>query len=401
MRIVHNSFRLMLIALVFVLDAVADDLPVHSEFECAVVEASVNGMPTRLLIDTGARRSGVDAGLRNELGLKFIDKIIVSAPSGNVSVPLCQPVNLKIHDLPVRYVEPVEIDLELLNRMANIRIDGIVGLDVLSYHVVVISDGKVAIFNSMPSFMEAVQERNAGNAPNAVAKLQVAIPTIDEISIGIDTGDMGSCRLTEKLISTLLDNRQIVPGSLRRAADANGVTNATTYIMREIDVAGVKISNVPVQAAQNNAIGLGLLRHLSIALDFPQHKIVIGTPKRLLVNHIPPNASGVAVCFDDAELTVAAVRPSSPAEDVGIQTGDVVVSLEGKLPAKLSIHEINKILAQNGLNIPVRLRRGSDEFSVELPLRLPFEYPPNWAGFDKELEDFEQFLGQEANESPK
>ena len=110
MRIVHNSFRLMLIALVFVLDAVADDLPVHSEFECAVVEASVNWRPTRLLIDTGARRSGVDAGLRNELGLKFIDKIIVSAPSGNVSVPLCQPVNLKIHDLPVRSVEPVEID---------------------------------------------------------------------------------------------------------------------------------------------------------------------------------------------------------------------------------------------------------------------------------------------------
>lgn len=78
-------------------------------------------------------------------------------------------------------------------------------------------------------------------------------------------------------------------------------------------------------------------------------------------------------------LKVFAVRPDSSAQNASVQAGDVIVQLDGKNPVELSIYDIYNILARNGKTISVTLRRGRGEHRIDLPLRLPFEYPPNWA----------------------
>ena len=398
-----QQFRLCsLLVLAFTVQAVAGDHPVRSEFECATVRGCVNERPVQLLIDTGAVKCGLDVRVRKALGVKVLSEMTVSAPSGTVSIPVCEPIHLTIDKYPVRSVEPVQLDLQMLTSMGLFGIEGIVGRDALSHHVVVISDGTVSILDSVPPRFEVIQKQTFKRADSNVASLPVFIPTLEgqQVTLEIDTGSTEACRFKESVIASLKANRQIVTGLSQRGSDVKGVVNGTSFILREIIVAGVRFRNVRVTSARNNAIGLELLRHLNLALDFPQRQIVIAKPAKDVVDHFPQNASGMGIRFDAADnLKVLAVRPDGPAEGAGIRIGDIVLMLDSRNPVELSIYEVDDIVAQNGRTIPVRLRRDSAEFTVDLPLKLPFEYPPNWASLDKEQADFEEFLRKQDNDA--
>lgn len=120
---------------------------------------------------------------------------------------------------------------------------------------------------------------------------------------------------------------------------------------------------------------------------------MIGKPVQDGVDGFALNASEMGVVFDvEKVLKVRAIRPDSSAQYASLQAGVVIVQLDGKNPVELSIYDIYNILSRNGKTISVTFHRGRDEHHIELPLRLPSEYPSNWAALDARQEDFEKFL---------
>jgi len=393
-----NSF--VVLALVFMVQASTDHRPIRSEFEGGTVRAFVNEKPVLLLLDSGAVRCGLDEDFRKAMGIKVLSEFTVAVPSGTVSIPLCESVDLTIDRYPVRSVEPAQLPRQMFGGSGR-RIDGIVGLDVLSSHVLVITSGSVSIRDSVPSRFDVIQRfdlRHVDSRVPAVPTVPVLIPTLEGQQIKIDTGSNECIRLEETIIASLRGNQQIVSGLSYFSSDAKGTASGTGYILREMIVGGVRFRNVPVSAAHDNAIGLEVLRHLNLALDFPKGRILVGKPPQEMVDYFPQNGSGMGTRFDaDDNLRVLAVRPSGAAELAGIEVGDIVVVLGNKKPVELSIYDVNDILAQNGRTIPVKLRRDNTDFTVNLPLKLPFEYPPNWALLDKGQKAFDQFLREQDN----
>ena len=266
-------------------------------------------------------------------------------------------------------------------------------MDVLNRHTVLISRGIVSLRERVPAEFPVVETFATGDRVEDRADLPVSMSEFGVREFRVDTGMTDACQFNDRLVKDMLHRGALVRGSTAKVTDIRGAQIIDRFVLRELTVAGVKCRNVPVSTGQYNAIGLELLRHMNLALDFPRRQILIGKPPQDVVDRFAINASGMAVGFDSAEaLKVLAIRPDSSAETAGVQAGDVIVQLDGRNPAELSIYDIHDILARDSKTISVVFCRGQDEHYIELPLQLPFEYPPNWAALDARQKDFEKFL---------
>ncbi len=80
---------------------------------------------------------------------------------------------------------------------------------------------------------------------------------------------------------------------------------------------------------------------------------------------------GVWVASRDGKLTIVAPIPGSPAEEAGIQAGDVILSIDGKSVAGLSDSEALELLkGPAGEKVALSMQRGaSDPYSLEVERR--------------------------------
>ena len=93
------------------------------------VTATVNGKQAHLLLDTGAARTIVDdryAGKAVE-----VDRVSVNEPNGVQSAPI-KEVEVFLGTLKLARWKAIVLNLSSASSRAGIRIDGFLGLDVLS-----------------------------------------------------------------------------------------------------------------------------------------------------------------------------------------------------------------------------------------------------------------------------
>ncbi len=85
-----------------------------------------------------------------------------------------------------------------------------------------------------------------------------------------------------------------------------------------------------------------------------------------------PTFSGDA---DAAPVQIVAVAPDSPAQQAGLQPGDVIVAIDGE--EITGLQNVIDVITQNaGREITLTLQRGEDEVTAALRPRLPAETPP-------------------------
>lgn len=88
--------------------------------------------------------------------------------------------------------------------------------------------------------------------------------------------------------------------------------------------------------------------------------------------------AGVPTFTGNVEATpvqITAVAPDSPAQQAGLQAGDVIVSINGENTVGLQT-VIQKITENAGKEITLIVRRGDEEVTTTLRPRLPDEIPP-------------------------
>ena len=77
---------------------------------------------------------------------------------------------------------------------------------------------------------------------------------------------------------------------------------------------------------------------------------------------------------DALPVQITAVAPDSPAQQAGLQAGDVILSIDGEPVVGLQA-VIDKVSAGAGREISMVVRRGEEEVTVSLRPRLPEEIP--------------------------
>lgn len=79
--------------------------------------------------------------------------------------------------------------------------------------------------------------------------------------------------------------------------------------------------------------------------------------------------------------------------DHSLKKGDRVLKLNGADPKDLSSEEVYKVLSMDNTTVSLDMLRGAERFSVDLKLKLPYQWPIEWesAGVTVD-EDFEASL---------
>lgn len=256
-----------------------------------VVQTEGNGgKPVRILIDTGAQRTVIDRALAESLKLEKGGDVKARGAGGTVDAHFVK--GLQLAGLGEPSLEAVSLPLDAIGGAIGLRIDVILGQDVLAKHVVEIDQTTLKLtFGSRPAIVPSsatvVSLHQRGGRPYLMATVVGPNGEETDAEMLLDTGSDTVTELAQPYadevgIRTKPDpnGRSILGvGGLAplRVADLRGVR-----VGREVVAAGdVRVFFRPADSAGDGdgRVGNGFLARYKTTIDGPGKKLVL-TPVR-------------------------------------------------------------------------------------------------------------------------
>ena len=255
-----------------------------------MAQAAANGdRPARVLVDTGARRTVVDAAFAASLGLAPGDAVRVRGSGGTVDARFAK--GLRLAGLG-EGIEAVALSLGSLTNALGARVDVILGQDVLSKRVVEIDGaaGKVS-FGTRPPVVTAADDvlslhRREGR-PYVMATVVNPLGGESDAELLLDSGSDTIAELAQPYATEVgLRTRPDPDG--RRILGVGGTVPLWVPDVREIRLGraavppgDVRVFARPADSAGDGdgRVGNGFLSRFKATIDGPGMKLVL-TPLR-------------------------------------------------------------------------------------------------------------------------
>ena len=272
--------------------------------ELIYVSVTVNGIPARFILDSGADAFLVSSAFAKKAGLPEIGNMRISTIAG-------------ISDAPVRHIDSftlgnvVGADIDAAEVEIN-GFDGIVGVPFFRAVVMELdyAGGKIVIHDPADVTLEQLRQEFGGDvvdAPNFVLP-EVEVNGMAVGPMRIDTGTGGGLRISPTTAGTLLAGAD---GTLQVVSTAtNGSVPGTAFIADEIMVSGFSLTDQFV-VVQERPIDVGLIGSLVLkqfysVIDMGNDKILFRRDRDLRFGLDPDHlrsASGAAIFQDQGPFS--------------------------------------------------------------------------------------------------
>jgi len=331
------------------------------------VNAMINGKgPYKLMFDSGASFA-VSKILSDELGLKLGDPFPIGGVGQNqqqawwTTVDTFQLGKLRMQNQQflVTSLDPVK------NAIGFKQWDGLIGFEVLNQFISRIEyDSKNLTLISPELF------HDPGHGVSVPISLyQESTPlfegAVDGLSgkFAIDTGDRSSLTLMRPFINQNDLNRKYAPAIEAMTGWGIGgpVPAALTRIhsmeFGESESVNEVVTRFPTLPGGffdakdlAGSIGGGILKHFNVTFDYPGHRMILERNK----NYNSPDLydrSGMWLVQSGKFFQVHSVIANGPAEQAGIQPGDVIVKINGRPTPSLFLPSVRERLKNPKLNL--------------------------------------------------
>jgi len=254
-----------------------------------VVTACVGEKTLRMALDTGADCTMFDESLRDLLGAE-IGMTSVSTPGGPVRASKFGPITLSLGSAgKISTRGPTFCaNLGVMNEATDVRLDGIVGMDVLSQFVfqVDLARRKAYLLRSCPDdagvavpFMDpdlsVMRNRNA-NVGYPAPEILLTLPGGNEVPFLVDTGYAGSLGLESTICEQAITQQRI---SLLGDTLGGGLQSVETRrlgILETIRLGEFQHRNLMIDEVRSfNIIGLNYLARFVVTFDFPRRRLLL------------------------------------------------------------------------------------------------------------------------------
>lgn len=144
-------------------------------------------------------------------------------------------------------------------------------------------------------------------------------------------------------------------GPFHLAAPVAAVPNSVVGALADNDIAGF--------------IGGGILSRFTVDWDYA-HKTMTLTPNHHYGEPFEADASGMRLVAEGPDwktIRVAAISTGGPAAEAGLKAGDVLKSVDGKVPPPL--FELQKLLTHPGSSVSVTIVRSGKQSTMTIHLR--------------------------------
>ncbi|WP_310468842.1 aspartyl protease family protein [Sphingomonas sp.] len=302
-----------------------------------IVEGTINGRATPMILDSGAGMTVVDSAYAERIGLKGGSALSVRGAAGNVPGKIAGGVTLTAGGLTLRDLNVLIIDLAPVARAIGREMPVILGRDAFKAGLVTIDFPKRTI---------AFAPRTGFTPPAGAARLALGddagLPSVTlavaggaPIEATLDLGNGGTLILAKNYWK---DRPELA--NLRHAetqsGGVGGIKLARKVTLPRVDFAGMRLANVPAvlnEDAQSlptsgGNLGIEMLKSFVVTIDDS------GGAMYLAPGDGPPRfareRAGVRTEFAGDRLKVAYVSPDGPAAAAGLKAGDEIVAIDGR-----------------------------------------------------------------------
>ena len=346
------------------------------------------------ILDTGSTTCVLDntfAGTH----LRSVGKEQVGTATGNIQVERYERISQRCMGFPQHIGPAVSVDLSGFTVATGMQIDAFLGMDFLKPLIFHMNKGTPE-FRQRTNFQpDTKSTAYRVQAIRGLPYINVGLPVLGDRDFLLDTGSADYCGVTSDYANQLIRSNDAVLLDQIPTLDASGVRKKNLYVIREIELFGITMLDVPAEESSVDVIGLGLMRQLNFSIDFENSVAHVLSPSRS-VFEFDLDASGLRTVFRSNQgLVVRRIVPDSPAEKKSIKVGDQLLQIDGRHASDLSVREIRELLSQVGKTIPIKVKSGDRIRDIQLPLSRKFEYPPKWKPRSKDAEDFMKSLENE------
>lgn len=305
--------------------------------EHVAVEGTVNGQPLRLILDTGAGTNVLtpDAAKRLGLTLTNADFQVKGAGDELMTVKQARLPEIRFGGAKLRNLRAVVVPLP-----AAMDCDGLLGAELFNAFVVTLDYGarKVTFspLGTRPSGTPVPLRLSEANVPEIEA-------SVDGIRgwFRLDTGAGDSLMLYSPFVERN-NLREKYPNRLETVVGrgVGGLLRGDIARMESFTLGGYTIEKLPVDLSRQTGgaffdasaagnVGSSILKRFVVSFDYQGGRLFL-TRGPLFRAPFELNRSGLSLDFEGGKVSVVAVIAQSPAAEVGMKEGDVVLALDGK-----------------------------------------------------------------------
>ena len=336
-------------------------VPVEMSRSVLLVRATLNDAPEPvwLILDSGASVSVVGEALATARGItaRAIGETRAGIGESSTRIGMIGRVTVHVAGAEIATNNTVSLPLGDDFDVIGHQVDGVLGSDVFLKYVVRIdyAAASVTLFDANSFAYDGtgttIPIALSGNTPNVNVTVETGGTSLSAGAL-LDTGSDGSIGFTRPFVDThhLLEGRMTVPGF------GMGVGGEASVILGRVDALRLGPFSFPrpvvgfsratqgatASDAREGIMGAEVLRRFTVTLDYP-HRRVILEPNARLGDPFDADMSGIVLAKNSRGVVrVLAVRPDTPAAQLGIRAGDEIASIDGRAATALPLDTISR-----------------------------------------------------------
>jgi len=333
------------------------------------------------VLDTGSGGISLDSVTCEYLGLpkKMSDKT-VRGIAGIKMVEFTYNHSLHMQGITVNNLDFHINDYEILTSAYGMRIDGIMGYSFLRRYVVFLDYDKMEMEVFTPGTIKYPRGGTLLKPQFTTLPMQTVSVRDNSLLTGkfyFDTG-AGLCMLlNEDLVqdsALLRSKRKLYP---TEAEGLGGKKSMNLSVVKEVRVGPYRFRNVPVYIFDDTynvtsypvlggLIGNDILRRINVILNYPEQQIYI-KPNKHYLDSFDYSYTGLGMYIIDGAIVVTDIMENSPAQDAGLQPGDIVIGVENDLSG--NIQSYKNILQSAHSRIKILINRNSELIVLTLKVK--------------------------------
>lgn len=304
--------------------------------------------PYHFLVDTGSSVTLVTPALARRYPGRHVPPVAVTTVRGAdgrmLELPRGSLRRLELGDARFDDLDVLLYDCAPLSAHLGVRVDGVLGFPLFR---------ELLLTLDYPGSRVLLQPaRNAPLVPGAVVPFDDGHKT-----------PLVSVRLGDRSIAALIDSGSdalfsLNPVGLSPAFAYGPVTGATVgtisgdhtqsigRLAGTLAIGGYEFRAPVVEVTDSlSAIGGGMLRHFSVTFDQQRDRVIFYRDSREPIATPSRRSAGVSFDKTPAYWRVDGVVPKSSAEAAGVQTGDLVVRINGETVARWDLPRYDQLVA--------------------------------------------------------
>jgi hypothetical protein len=326
------------------------------------------------LFDTGCSMTVFDPHFKAELGKP--KKVGQARVVGGV-------VSCEIFDAPQAFVGSLNLgdcndimctDLKDINLLAEKSVSGVIGMNWLKKYIIQINFDEGVLY-----FLKSVNDKKyqLGNElPFRYSKLGLPV-----VSGNIPEGIRIKYKTYFVIDSGAADTGSLERGIFKEILKSEKVKTSQAFLQTPIGTiasADIRLEDIYIDRFHYRglifddgdlpSLGLDFLSRHIVTFDFPGHKIYLEGGREF--HRIDEsNMSGLGLIRKDLQTKVYLVYDSSPAQQAGIKTNDVILKVDGKDANTYSLAELKKFLQRDKQTVTMTIQHGNDVNEVSFVLK--------------------------------